>query len=150
LEPTFAKLVGQKNWVPDIVIAIIIPVSLLRVVGLFLKKEIFLKRGFLLKTQVEPAIGGAADGAIDGAIDGAASTTKRKLSVLLKAIACNEGKRTPDFKEITKLGSDRTIERYIEQLKEVGFIYFKGSAPQTGGYYVTDKLKKIISKETTD
>ncbi len=95
-----------------------------------------------LKTQVEPAI--------DGAIDGAASTTKRKLFVLLKAIACNEGKRTPDFKEITKLGSDRTIERYIEQLKEVGFIYFKGSAPQTGGYYVTDKLKKIISKETTD
>ena len=74
-----------------------------------------------LKTQVEPAIDGATDGAangaangaIGGAIDGAASTTKRKLSVLLKAIACNEGKRTPDFKEITKLGSDRTIERYI-------------------------------------
>jgi ATP-dependent DNA helicase RecG len=85
------------------------------------------------------------DGAIDGAIDGATKATKRKLSVLLKAIVSNEGKRTPDYKEITKLGSERTMERYIEQLKEVGFIEFKGTAAQTGGYFTTDKLKKIIS-----
>ncbi|KOH42629.1 RNA-binding domain-containing protein [Sunxiuqinia dokdonensis] len=85
------------------------------------------------------------DGAIDGAIDGATKATKRKLSVLLKAIVSNEGKRTPDYKGITKLGSGRTMERYIEQLKEVGFIEFKGTAAQTGGYFITDKLKKIIS-----
>jgi len=85
------------------------------------------------------------DGAIDGAIDGATKATKRKLSVLLKAIVSNEGKRTPDYKEITKLGSERTMERYIEQLKEVRFIEFKGTAAQTGGYFITDKLKKIIS-----
>ncbi len=104
-----------------------------------------------LKTQIDTAIDGAIDGAIEGAIkgaiDGATITTKRKLSVLLKTIATNEGKRTPEYKEITKLGSERTLERYIEQLKDAGFIHFKGDAPQTGGYFITDKLKKIIGKE---
>lgn len=102
-------------------------------------------------------LGGPSDGAIDGAkddkllfkidgaIDGATKSTMRKLSVLLKAIIRNEGKRTPDYKEITKLGSQRTMERYIEQLKGVGFIKFKGTAAQTGGSFITEKLKKIIS-----
>lgn len=84
------------------------------------------------------------DGAIDGAIDGATKSTKSKLSSLLRAIVDNEGKRIPDYKEITNLGSERTMERYVEQLREVGFIEFKGSAAQTGGYFITDKLKKII------
>lgn len=84
------------------------------------------------------------DGAIDGAIDGATKATKGKLSVLLQAIVNNEGKRIPDYKETTKLGSERTMERYVEQLREAGFIEFKGSAAQTGGYFITDKLKKII------
>jgi ATP-dependent DNA helicase RecG len=70
---------------------------------------------------------------------------KHKLSVLLKTIISEESKRTPDYKEITKLGSERTMERYIEQLKEVGFIEFKGTAAQTGGYFITEKIKKIIS-----
>ncbi len=100
-----------------------------------------------LKTQVDTAIEGANEGANGGAIDGATITTKRKLSVLLKTIATNEGKRTPEYKEITKLGSERTLERYIEQLKDAGYIHFKGDAPQTGGYFITDKLKKIIGKE---
>lgn len=84
-------------------------------------------------------------GAIDGAIDGATKATKSKLSVLLQAIVNDEGKRIPDYKETTKLGSDRTMERYVEQLREAGFIEFKGSAAQTGGYFLTEKLKKIIS-----
>lgn len=84
------------------------------------------------------------DGAIDGAIDGATKATKIKLSTLLSTIVSNEGKRTPDYKEITSLGSERTIERYIEQLREAGFIEFKGAAAQTGGYYITNKLKRII------
>lgn len=84
------------------------------------------------------------DGAIDGAIDGATKATKGKLTVLLQAIVNNEGKRIPDYKEATKLGSERTMERYVEQLREAGFIEFKGTAAQIGGYFITDKLKKII------
>lgn len=116
--------------------------------------EISVKLSFPLNVKLDGATDGAnddaltskLDGAIDGAIDGATKTTKRKLSILLKAIVVNEGKRTPDYKEITRLGSERTMERYIEQLKEVGFIEFRGTAAQTGGYYTTDKLKKMINK----
>lgn len=90
------------------------------------------------------------DGAIDGAIDGATKSTKSKLSSLLRAIVDNEGKRIPDYKEITNLGSERTMERYVEQLREAGFIEFKGSAAQTGGYFITDKLKKIINQKSAD
>jgi ATP-dependent DNA helicase RecG len=119
--------------------------------------ETSVKLSFPLNVKLGGAIDGAydgakddkllfkLDGAIDGAIDGATKATKLKLSVLLKAIVNNEGIRTPDYKELTKLGSERTMERYIEQLKGVGFIEFKGTAAQTGGYFITDKLKKIIS-----
>lgn len=83
-------------------------------------------------------------GATDGAVDGVTKTTKSKLSVLLKAIIENEGKRTPDYRAITNLGGERTMERYIEHLKEAGFIEFKGTTAQTGGYYLTKKLKRLI------
>jgi len=55
-------------------------------------------------------------GATVGAIDGATKRTRSKLSILLKAIVENEGKRTPDYKSITNLGSERTMERYIEHM----------------------------------
>lgn len=84
-------------------------------------------------------------GATVGAIDGATKTTKSKLSILLKAIAENEGKRTPNYKAITNLGSERTMERYIKQLKEAEFIEFKGTAAHTGGYYITKKLRRLIT-----
>ena len=86
------------------------------------------------------------DGAIDGAIDGATKEVKRKLTVLLKAIANDEGKRTPDYRETTKLGSDRTMERYIQLLRDAKLIVFKGDAPQTGGYYLTAELKDKLKK----
>lgn len=84
------------------------------------------------------------DGAVDGAIDGATKTTKNKLAILLKAIINDEGKRTPDYRKATELGSERTIERYIEQLKEAGLIEFRGGATQTGGYFITQKLKQKL------
>ncbi len=62
----------------------------------------------------------------------------------MKAILHDKGKRTPDYRKMTKLGSERTIERYVEQLKEAGLIEFKGIATQTGGYYITEKLKKKL------
>jgi len=33
------------------------------------------------------------------------------------------------------------MERYLQQLKEAGLIEFKGEASQTGGYYLTKKMK---------
>jgi len=95
--------------------------------------ETSVKLTFLLNVKLS--------GATDGAVDGVTKTTKSKLSVLLKAIVENEGKRTPDYKAITNLAGERTMERYIEQLKEAGFIEFKGTAAQTGGYYLTKNLK---------
>ena len=60
--------------------------------------------------------------------------------MLLSAIAANEGNRVPDYKKATGL-TDKSMERYIKQLKEVGLIEFKGDALHTGGYYLTKKIK---------
>jgi ATP-dependent DNA helicase RecG len=91
------------------------------------------------------AIDGAIDRVIDGAIDGVTDGVKGKLTVLLKAIISNEGKRIPEYQEITQLGSERTIERYIQQLRESNLIEFKGQSPQTGGYYLTELLKDKLN-----
>jgi ATP-dependent DNA helicase RecG len=80
----------------------------------------------------------------DGAIDGANKSTKIKLALLLRTLILNEGKRTPEYLKMTQLGSKRTIERYIELLREAGFIEFKGEASQTGGYYLTNIIKNLI------
>lgn len=96
------------------------------------------------------AVDQAIDRAIDQAIDRATDRTKNKLAILLKAIIEDEGRRNPGYQKATNLGSESTIKRYIDQLREVGFIEFKGPAPQTGGYFITDKLKKIISSKSAD
>ena len=71
---------------------------------------------------------------------------KVKLGMLLKAIINDEGKRIPDYKEATKLGSDRTMERYIQQLRDANLIEFRGESTQTGGYFLTEKAKEKIYK----
>jgi ATP-dependent DNA helicase RecG len=102
----------------------------------------------LTKEITDGAVVGANDGvvvgAIDGAIDGVTDGVKEKLTVLLKAIISNEGKRIPEYREVTQLGSERTIERYIQQLRESNLIEFKGESPQTGGYYLTELLKEKL------
>ncbi len=98
------------------------------------------------KQKVE-GLNKVVDRAIDRAIDRATSEVKYKLTILLKAIYHDEGRRNPDYQEITKLGSESTIKRYIDQLREVGFIEFRGAAPQTGGYFISDKLHKIINEK---
>ena len=89
-------------------------------------------------------IGGAIEGAIGVAVEGAVKEATKgvieKLTILLGTIAINEGKRIPDFNEITKL-PEKTIEGYIKRLKDAGLIEFKGDAAQTGGYYLTEKMK---------
>lgn len=107
---------------------------------------------FFSKTKLGGAVDGTVDGArnkdidgaIDGAIDGLTKRVRDKLSALLKAIATNEGKRAPDY--IKDIGvSERTLERYVQQLKEADLIDFKGEAAQTGGYYLTNKMKQILN-----
>jgi ATP-dependent DNA helicase RecG len=36
------------------------------------------------------------------------------------------------------------MESYIKRLKEADLIEFRGDAPQTGGYYLTKKMKEKL------
>lgn len=99
---------------------------------------------------IDGTLVGTIDEIIDGAIDGTTKETKRKLSKLLKAIIENEGRRIPDYKSATQLGSERTIERYVELLKEHNIIEFKGKSPKTGGYFITEVFKKVLNSKTSD
>jgi hypothetical protein len=75
--------------------------------------------------------------------EGATKGVKEKLIILLTAVAENEGKRVPDYKGITQF-PDSTMESYIKRLKEADLIEFRGDAPQTGGYYLTKKMKENL------
>ncbi|WP_281636695.1 AlbA family DNA-binding domain-containing protein [Flavobacterium marginilacus] len=67
-----------------------------------------------------------------------------RLTTILAAIIANEGKRVPDYSKITSF-SEKSIERYLRQLNGSGFIEFKGEANQTGGYYLTPKMKQKLT-----
>lgn len=72
------------------------------------------------------------------------------MATLLKAIVDSEGKNALEYTIETKLGSQRTVERYMQQLRNAGLIEFKGDATQTGGYYLTDTMKQIYNQFKTD
>lgn len=55
-----------------------------------------------------------------------------------------EGLRTPDYHSTTQLGSERTIERYLQQLKIAKLIEFIGDSSKTGGYFVVENIKEKI------
>jgi ATP-dependent DNA helicase RecG len=88
---------------------------------------------------------GVIDGVIDGVTDGVTDGVKDKLKALLLAIINNEGKRIPEYQEITEIGSERTMERYIQQLREYKLIEYIGDSPKTGGYYLTELLKEKLN-----
>ena len=83
---------------------------------------------------------GGNKGAIEGAIEGATKGVKGKLADLLSVIFTNEGKRVPDYKEITGL-PESTLEGYIKRLRDADLVEFKGESAQTGGYFLTKKMK---------
>ena len=89
--------------------------------------------------------GGAIGGTIGGTIGGASKNVKEKLAILLSAIATNEGKKTSDYMKQIGL-PERTIARYLQQLKEGGLIEFRGDALQTGGYFLTKKMKAKLKQ----
>lgn len=84
------------------------------------------------------------EGAIEGAIEGATKGVKERLTVVLSAIAANEGKRTPDYAKITGINT-KSLERYMATLRNAGLISFSKEATQVGGYYITDELRSILS-----
>jgi len=90
------------------------------------------------------AVVGAVDGAVDEAVDGATNQTKKRLVILLMAIFKDEGKRIPVYIKATKLGSGRTVDRYIQKLTAACSIEFRGDAAQTGGYYLTEQMKRKL------
>jgi ATP-dependent DNA helicase RecG len=85
---------------------------------------------------------GTIESVIVATIKNSSKRVTKKLTILLSAIIENEGKRIPIYKEITGLSS--SIERYVRILKEANLIEFKGKADKIGGYYLTEKMKKIL------
>jgi ATP-dependent DNA helicase RecG len=83
----------------------------------------------------------AIENVIKQEIAGIGNVLSEKLTVIVFTILINEGKRVPDYSKIT-LFSEKSIERYLKQLSSVNLIEFKGEAIQTGGYYLTPKMKQ--------
>jgi ATP-dependent DNA helicase RecG len=44
----------------------------------------------------------------------------------------------------------KTLEGYISKLREHELITYVGDSAKTGGYFITDKLKKIIERKSAD
>lgn len=89
-----------------------------------------------------PGLGGLLGTAVNLYTD----KVKENLVILITAIYQNEGARVPEYTDLTGF-STSTIERYIKILRDGELIDFKGDAAQTGGYYLTDKTKKVINSE---
>ena len=98
---------------------------------------------------VNPEVGKAIDGVIDVTIDGVRSATKKKIATLLKHIHKSEGKRLPEYSSMLGI-PEKTLEVYVSKLREVELIIYVGDSPKKGGYFMTDKLKKIIYKKPAD
>ena len=84
-----------------------------------------------------------SEGAFEGAFEGATKAIAAKLVKLIQIIANHQGYRSPELQVKSDL-TRKTLERYLKQLREYGMIEYRGDAPQTGGYFLTDKTKEII------
>jgi len=90
--------------------------------------------------------GGVADGTDVGVIarvvDGVTKGVRNKLASLLRAVDDKVGKTISFYKEYAQLDdSDRTLERYMQQLREADLIKFRGDALKTGGSFHEYKIK---------
>ncbi len=80
----------------------------------------------------------------DGAIDSATKQVKKRLGIILKAILTDEGKRAPDYAAAIKIGSTRTIERYVHQLRDARFIEFRGETARPVGTFITEEWRNTL------
>lgn len=96
---------------------------------------------------VDRAIDSAVDRAIGSAIDGTTNAVKTKVACILKCVVTNEGKRNDTYVSMTKIPIG-SIGRYMKLLRESGLIEFIGEATQTGGYFLTDKMRNILKESS--
>ena len=98
------------------------------------------KLTFLSDTKIE--------GTVEGTVEGTTKNVKQKLKELLLLIYQNEGEKAKDYAERMNV-SLSTLERYVKLLSDSYLIEFKGSAKQTGGYFLTKTMEEKIKKDKT-
>jgi predicted HTH transcriptional regulator len=79
----------------------------------------------------------------EGAFEGATKVVKGKLIKIIQIIAINEGIRTPELQAKSGM-TQKTLEWYLRMLRGYGMIKYIGEAPQTGGYFLTEKTRERI------
>ena len=94
---------------------------------------VFFRPGFKKVGGVTDTVGGVNVG-VNGGINGG---TNGGINILEAEIKKNPGKRLPALSVALKIPS-RTVEKWLEKLKEAGRITYRGSK-KTGGYFSTGK-----------
>ncbi|WP_026711828.1 RNA-binding domain-containing protein [Flavobacterium filum] len=85
------------------------------------------------------------EGINEGISKGITDIVKESYKDIITLIIKEKSIRASDIADKLER-SYKTIERHISTLKEIGAIEFEGSK-KTGGYVISEKLKKIISKK---
>lgn len=75
--------------------------------------------------------------------DEISDVVRKELITIIRLLERNEGVRTDDIVEKMGSKSKPTVERYLKIAKDLYLIEFRG-APKTGGYYLTEKVWKIL------
>ena len=83
------------------------------------------------------------DGINDGVIGVISDGVKNEIVLIIKLLESNKGINTDAIVEKIGGKSKPTIERYLKIAKDLTIIEFKGT-PRTGGYHLTEKIKKIF------
>lgn len=86
------------------------------------------------------------NGVSDGVIDGISDGVKEEIVSIVDLIANNEGINTINIVAKTGNKSKPSIERYLKLARDLEIIEFKGAA-KTGGYFLTEKIKRITLKK---
>jgi hypothetical protein len=89
---------------------------------------------------------GVSDGVSDGVIDGISDGVKEEIVSIVDLIANNEGINTINIVAKTGNKSKPSIERYLKLARDLEIIEFKGAA-KTGGYFLTEKIKRTTLKK---
>jgi ATP-dependent DNA helicase RecG len=89
---------------------------------------------------------GVNEGVKKGVIEDISAAVRNGMIAVVDAIMNKKEIRANMIAKKLSL-SVSTIERYIDLLKKIGLVEYKG-APKTGTYYLTDKMKsKLKTKE---
>lgn len=84
------------------------------------------------------------EGITEGITEGMTDDVKNKLSKILLVLYKEGGVRTVNLEKIINIPA-KSLERYIRQLRDAGIVEFRG-AKRTGGYYLSNWVKKQVNK----